>query len=212
MRPARLPQRRSWSDSKRPERQLTPHSFEDPSPDWELIRSMREEVDRHAGLMPQKLSAGLLLYRRVNQDDEIVLEVLLAHMGGPFWANKDDGAWSIPKGEYESGEDPFLAAKREFEEELGSAPPLVVYRDLGSVSQPGGKLVTAWAAEADFDAAGVVSNTFELEWPRGSGRMRSFPEIDRASWFTAEVARVKLVRGQHELIDRLLQMLADDPM
>jgi len=88
--------------------------------------------------MPQKRSAGLLLYRRVNQDDEIVLEVLLAHMGGPFWAHKDDGAWSIPKGEYESGEDPFIAAKREFEEELGSAPPLVVYRDLGSVSQPGG--------------------------------------------------------------------------
>jgi len=88
---------------------------------------------------------------------------------------------------------------------------LVVYRDLGSVSQPGGKLVTAWAAEADFDAAGVVSNTFELEWPRGSGRMRSFPEIDRASWFTAEVARVKLVRGQQQFIDRLLQMFADDP-
>ena len=137
--------------------------------DWEPIRSPRDEVDRHAGLMPRKLSAGLLLYRRGNQDDEIVLEVLLAHMGGPFWAQKDDGAWSIPKGEYESGEDPFAAAKREFEEELGSAPPLVVYRDLGSVSQPGGKLVTAWAAEADFDAAGAVSNTFELEWPRGSG-------------------------------------------
>ncbi|HEY8653194.1 MAG TPA: NUDIX domain-containing protein [Dermatophilaceae bacterium] len=161
--------------------------------------------------MPQKLSAGLLLYRHVNEGDEIVLEVLLAHMGGPFWAHKDDGAWSIPKGEYESREDPFVAANREFEEELGSAPPLVVYRDLGSVSQPGGKLVTAWAAESDFDAAGVVSNTFELEWPRGSGRMRSFPEIDRASWFTAEVARVKLVRGQQQFIDRLLQMFADDP-
>ena len=162
--------------------------------------------------MSGKLSAGLLLYRRGNQDDEIVLEVLLAHMGGPFWAHKDDGAWSIPKGEYESGEDPFIAAKREFEEELGSAPPMVVYRDLGSVSQPGGKLVTAWAAEADFDAADVVSNTFELEWPRGSGRMRSFPEIDRASWFTPEVARVKLVRGQQQFIDRPLHMLVDDPM
>ena len=163
--------------------------------------------------MPQKLSAGLLLYRRVVQEDKVVLEVLLAHMGGPFWAHKDDGAWSIPKGEYEPGEDPFLAAKREFEEELGSAPPLVVYRDLGSVSQPGGKLVTAWAAEADFDAAAaVVSNTFELEWPRGSGRMQSFPEIDRASWFTTEDARARLVRGQQQLIDRLLQMFADDPM
>lgn len=180
--------------------------------DREPTRNTRDDVDRHAGLMPQKLSAGLLLYRRVNQDDKVVPEVLLAHMGGPFWAHKDDGAWSIPKGEYESGEDPFLVAKREFEEELGSAPPLVVYRDLGSVSQPGGKLVTAWAAEADFDAADVVSNTFELEWPRGSGRLRSFPEIDRAGWFTAEVARVKLVRGQQQLIDRLLHVFAGDPI
>jgi len=193
---------------------LTHHarSVADLTRDWEPIRSTRDDVDRHAGLMPQKLSAGLLLYRRVLQDDKVVLEVLLAHMGGPFWARKDDGAWSIPKGEHEPGEDPFLAAKREFEEELGSAPPLVVYRNLGSVSQPGGKVVTAWAAEADFDAADIVSNTFELEWPRESGRMRSFPEIDRAGWFTAEVARVKLVRGQQQLIDRLLQMLADDPM
>ena len=155
--------------------------------------------------MPPKLSAGLLLYRRGNQDDDDLLEVLLGHMGGPFWARKDDGAWSIPKGEYEPGEDPFVAAKREFEEELGSAPPLTVYRDLGSVIQPSGKVVKAWAAEADFDAAGAVSNTFELEWPPGSGRLQSFPEIDRASWFTAEVARVKLVKGQRPLIDRLLQ-------
>src|SRR5450759_5963871 len=123
--------------------------------------------------MPQKLSAGLLLYRRVNQDDEIILEVLLAHMGGPFWARKDEAAWSIPKGEYEPGEDPFAAAKREFEEELGSAPPLVAYRGLGNLSQAGGKLVTAWAAEADFGAAGAVSNTIELACPRGSSRMLS---------------------------------------
>ena len=157
--------------------------------------------------MPRKPSAGLLLYRRANPDDVIDLEVLLGHMGGPFWARKDDGAWSIPKGEYEPGEDPFVAAKREFEEELGSAPPSVRYRDLGSVSQPGGKLVTAWAAEADFDAAGAVSNTFELEWPPRSGQLRSFPEIDKAGWFTVEVARVKLVKGQRSLIDRLLQML-----
>jgi len=159
--------------------------------------------------MPGKRSAGLLLYRRGNKDGETVLEVLLAHMGGPFWARKDDGAWSIPKGEYEPGEDPFVAAKREFEEELGSAPPLVGYRDLGSVSQPGGKLVTAWAAEADFDAAGAVSNTFELEWPRGSGQMQSFPEIDKASWFTVEVARVKLLKGQRPLLDRLMETLGD---
>ena len=159
--------------------------------------------------MPRKLSAGLLLYRRVKQNDEIVFEVLLGHMGGPFWARKDDGAWSIPKGEYDPAEDPLAAAKREFEEELGSAPPLVVYRGLGSVSQPGGKLVTAWAAEADFDAADAVSNTFELEWPPGSGQMRSFPEIDKASWFTVEDTRVKLVRGQQPLIDRLLQIVGN---
>jgi predicted NUDIX family NTP pyrophosphohydrolase len=165
---------------------------------------------RQDGLMPRKLSAGLLLYRRANQLDEIV-EVLLGHMGGPFWARKDDGAWSIPKGEYEPGEDAFVAAKREFEEELGSAPPLVVYRDLGSVSQPGGKVVTAWAAEADFDTAGAVSNTFELEWPPGSGQLRSFPEIDKAGWFTVDVARVKLVTGQRPLIDRLLEMLGRSP-
>lgn len=156
-----------------------------------------------------KLSAGLLLYRRAGQDGQIAPEVLLAHMGGPFWARKDDGAWSIPKGEYEPGEDPFAAAMREFEEELGSAPPSAEYRDLGSVRQGGGKLVTAWAAEADFDAAGAVSNTFELEWPRGSGRMRSFPEIDRAAWFSVEVARARLLRGQQPLIDRLLRLLGN---
>jgi predicted NUDIX family NTP pyrophosphohydrolase len=157
--------------------------------------------------MTRKHSAGLLLYRRGEHDDEIVLEVLLGHMGGPFWARKDGAAWSIPKGEYEPGEDSFAAAKREFQEELGSAPPPVAYRSLGSVSQSGGKVVTAWAAEADFDAAGAVSNTFELEWPRGSGHLRSFPEIDKAGWFTVETARAKLVKGQQPLIDRLLQML-----
>ena len=156
-----------------------------------------------------KLSAGLLLYRRAGRDGEIVPEVLLAHMGGPFWARKDDGAWSIPKGEYEPGEDPLGAARREFEEELGSAPPSAEYHDLGRVRQGGGKLVTAWAAEADFDAAGAVSNTFEVEWPRGSGRMQSFPEIDRAAWFSLEVARAKLVKGQQLLIDRVLGLLGN---
>jgi predicted NUDIX family NTP pyrophosphohydrolase len=159
--------------------------------------------------MSRKLSAGLLLYRLGNKGEEVVLEVLLAHMGGPFWARKEDGAWSIPKGEYEPEEDPLAAAKREFEEELGSAPPVVEYEDLGSVSQPGGKLVTAWAAEADFDAAGAVSNTFELEWPRGSGRLQQFPEIDRAAWFPVAVARVKLVSGQRPLIDRLLRIVGN---
>jgi predicted NUDIX family NTP pyrophosphohydrolase len=160
----------------------------------------------HAGLMPQKLSAGLLLYRRTNQDGEVVLEVLLGHMGGPFWARKDDGAWSIPKGEYEPGEDPFAAARREFEEELGSPPPSVEFRALGDVTQPGGKRVTAWAGEADFDAAGAVSNTFDLEWPPGSGRLQSFPEIDRVGWFTVEAAQSKLLKGQRPLLDRLIRM------
>jgi predicted NUDIX family NTP pyrophosphohydrolase len=180
-------------------------------------RSVAERVaerlaDRHAGPMPHQRSAGLLLYRHGDTGDpgdtgDTVLEVLLAHMGGPYWARKDHGAWTIPKGEYEPGEDPLAAARREFEEELGSAPPVVAYRDLGSVRQPGGKLVTAWAAEADFDAAGAVSNTFELEWPPGSGQMRSFPEIDKVGWFTAEVARDKLIRGQQPLVDRLIQVL-----
>jgi predicted NUDIX family NTP pyrophosphohydrolase len=158
--------------------------------------------------MPRKLSAGLLLYRRTDQNEESFLEVLLGHMGGPFWARKDDSAWSIPKGEYEPVEDPFVAARREFEEELGSVPPMIAYQDLGSVRQPGGKLVRVWAAEADFDAAGAVSNTFELEWPRGSGRMQSFPEIDRAGWFTVQIARAKLVRGQRPFIDRLVDMVS----
>jgi predicted NUDIX family NTP pyrophosphohydrolase len=161
--------------------------------------------------MAAKHSAGLLLYRRTHHDHQIVLEVLLGHMGGPFWARKDDAAWSIPKGEYTLGEeDPLAAAKREFEEELGSPPASVVYRDLGSLRQSGGKLVTAWAGEADFDAAGAVSNTFELQWPPGSGQMQLFPEIDKAGWFPLEVARVKLVKGQRPLIDRLVHLL-DDP-
>lgn len=153
-----------------------------------------------------------MLYRRANHEDQAVLQVLLGHMGGPFWARKDDAGWSIPKGEYQQGkEDPLAAAKREFEEEMGSAPPLVAYRNLGSLRQPGGKVVTAWAGEADFDAGSAVSNTFELQWPPGSGHLQSFPEIDRAGWFAVGIARDKLVKGQRALIDRLLTLL-DDPM
>ena len=159
--------------------------------------------------MPRKLSAGLLLYRLGRQDDEIVPEVLLGHMGGPFWARKDEGGWSIPKGEYEPAEEPFAAAKREFEEEMGSAPPSVAYLELGSLRQSGGKLVTVWAAESDFDAAGAVSNTFEMEWPPLSGRLKSFPEIDRAGWFTLQVARAKLVKGQRPFVDRLEDLLGN---
>lgn len=163
--------------------------------------------------MPRKMSAGLLLYRCGNQDegadpaDRVRFELLLAHMGGPFWARKDEGAWSIPEGEIQPGEDPLAAAKREFEEELGSPPPLAAYRDLGSVRQQGGKLVTAWTAEADFDPDGLVSNTFQLEWPPRSGQKQLFPEVDKAGWFEVELARTKLVKGQQPLIDRLLQTL-----
>ena len=154
--------------------------------------------------MPRKLSAGLLLHRRVEAHGDGI-EVLLAHMGGPFWANKDVGAWSIPKGEYEPGDDPLAAARREFAEEMGSAPPLAGYRELGTIVLPAGKLVTAWAVEAGFDATTVVSNTFEIEWPPRSGRIQTFPEIDRAGWFTVDEARVKLVKGQRPFLDRVLE-------
>jgi predicted NUDIX family NTP pyrophosphohydrolase len=125
-------------------------------------------------------------------------------MGGPFWMKKDEGAWSIPKGEYEPGDDPLIAAQREFEEELGSPPPLATYRPLGSIRQKGGKLVTVWAVEGDFDASAAVSNTFEIEWPPRSGLLKSFPEVDRADWFTLDVARTKLVKGQIPFLDRLV--------
>ena len=134
------------------------------------------------------------------------LELLLVHPGGPFWARKDDGAWSIPKGEYEETEDPQAAALREFEEELGQPLPVLDHStltELGSARQPGGKVVTAWAAEGDLDAAGIVSNTFELEWPPRSGKLQQFPEVDRAAWFTVDEARTKILRGQLPLIDAL---------
>lgn len=135
--------------------------------------------------------------------------MLLVHPGGPFWARKDEGAWSIPKGEYEETRDPKAAALREFAEELGQ--PLPVRDDalieLGAVRQPGGKVVTAWAAEGDLDADAVVSNTFELEWPPRSGELRDFPEVDRAAWLTVDEARVKILRGQLPLIDALLSTI-----
>lgn len=149
-----------------------------------------------------KTSAALLLYRR-NPD----LEVLIAHMGGPFWARKDAGAWSIPKGEYTAEEEPLAAARREFAEEMGSAAPDGDVVPLGSVKQSGGKVVTTFAVEGDFDLAGFRSNTFELEWPRGSGRMQEFPEVDRAEWVSVDVARQKLVKGQLPVLDALLQHL-----
>ena len=147
-------------------------------------------------------SAGLLLFRH----EAGALLVLLAHPGGPFWRRKDLGAWSIPKGELLAGEDPEAAALREFAEELGAAPagPLV---PLGTIVQRGGKRVHAFAAEGDFDVATMRSNTFAMEWPPRSGRMQSFPEVDRAEWFAPEVARQKLLPAQAELIDRLERTL-----
>jgi predicted NUDIX family NTP pyrophosphohydrolase len=129
--------------------------------------------------------------------------VLLVHPGGPFWARRDAGAWSIPKGEYQEGDDPRASALREFEEETGTALPPGDLVELGSVRQKGGKTVSAWAAEGDLDADAVRSNTFTMEWPPRSGRTAEFPEIDRAAWFDVETAREKLVPAQAELLDRL---------
>jgi predicted NUDIX family NTP pyrophosphohydrolase len=150
-----------------------------------------------------KQSAGLLLYRPGGD----WVEVLLVHPGGPFWAKRDLGAWSIPKGEYEPSDDPLQTALREFEEETGQAPPAVGLLDLGSVTQRGGKVIHAWAARGDLDPATVRSNTFSMEWPPRSGRRREFPEVDRAAWFDPPTARQKLVSAQAELVDRLLAAL-----
>jgi predicted NUDIX family NTP pyrophosphohydrolase len=147
-----------------------------------------------------KHSAGVLVYR--TRDG--VVEVLIAHPGGPFWARKDDGAWSIPKGEYADGEDPWAAAQREFSEELGLPVPAGPRLDFGSLKQPSGKVVTAFAVEGDLDVADARSNTFEMEWPRGSGKMREFPEVDRVGWFAVAQARTKLLKGQLPFLDRLM--------
>jgi predicted NUDIX family NTP pyrophosphohydrolase len=153
--------------------------------------------------VPPSRSAGLLLYRRVAAD----VEVLLGHMGGPYFSKRDDGAWSIPKGEYGDDEAPLAAAHREFAEELGLAPPPGTEQELGTVRQRNGKLVTAWALEADLDVTAISSNTFEIEWPPRSGRRQSFPEIDRAGWFDLAAARRKMIVGQDALLDRLTALL-----
>jgi predicted NUDIX family NTP pyrophosphohydrolase len=151
-----------------------------------------------------KRSAGILLYRLSGDAPE----VLLVHPGGPFWARKDEGAWSIPKGEYGDGEDPRACALREFEEETGTALASNDLVDLGSVKQKGGKTVTAWAVEGDLDADAVRSNTFTMEWPPRSGRTAEFPEIDRAGWFRPDAARQKLVPAQVGLLERLLERVS----
>ena len=150
-------------------------------------------------------SAGIVLYRRGQGDG---LEVLLVHPGGPLWANRDAGAWSIPKGEYTDGEDPLDAARREFEEELGSAPPAGEAADLGEIRQKSGKRVRGWALAGDLDTTGITSNTFELEWPPRSGRRVEIPEVDRAEWFGLDAAREKINPGQMPLLDRLADLLA----
>lgn len=149
-----------------------------------------------------KLSAGLLVYRVVDG----VVEVLIGHPGGPFWARRDDGAWSIPKGEYTADEDPWAVAQREFIEEIGKPAPSGPAVRFAPLRQPSGKIITAYAVRGDVDLDGTVSNTFELEWPKGSGQLRAFPEIDRVGWFPVAVARQKLLKGQRPLLDRLLEL------
>ncbi|MEU8846324.1 NUDIX domain-containing protein [Streptomyces sp. NPDC048564] len=149
----------------------------------------------------EKRSAGLLLFRRTDDG----LEVLLGHMGGPFFAKRDAGAWTVPKGEYEPDEPALDAARREFQEELGLAPPDGEAVPLGEVKQSGGKIVTVWAVEADLDPATVVPGTFVMEWPPRSGRTQEFPELDRVAWLGVDRAREVVVKAQATFLDRLAE-------
>jgi predicted NUDIX family NTP pyrophosphohydrolase len=149
-----------------------------------------------------KTSAGILLYRRPGSK----LEVLLVHPGGPFWARKNLGAWSLAKGEYQEGEDPLCAALREFFEETGHRPA-GPFLPLGQRKQPSGKHILAWAAEGDWDPSSLVSNTFSMEWPRGSGAIREFPEVDRAEWFDMAEAQHRILSGQRGFLDDLHRKL-----
>jgi predicted NUDIX family NTP pyrophosphohydrolase len=158
--------------------------------------------------MPPKTSAGLLPYRNVHHGH---LEVFLVHPGGPIWRSKDAHAWSIPKGEYELDDDPELTANREFEEEIGVPAPIGIRLDLGTVRQSSGKLVRAWAVQAEeLSVTTVVSNEFEMEWPPKSGTMQSFPEVDRAEWMTIPEAEQRLVAAQVAFLDRLIGALAPE--
>ncbi|WP_024818080.1 NUDIX domain-containing protein [Arthrobacter sp. 31Y] len=154
--------------------------------------------------------AGILLHRRNTAG---TLELWIAHMGGPFWARKDDHAWSIPKGEFPEDEDALVAAHREFTEEIGTPPPDADYELLGVFKQPSGKLITAFTAEAkDFQPLKITSNTFPMEWPKGSGVVKDFPEIDDARWFEETVARTKLVKGQLPIVDALVRRLGENSL
>ena len=150
-----------------------------------------------------KQSAGILLYRRAKE----TYEVLLVHPGGPFWANKDLGAWSIPKGEYETDEEPLAAAKREFDEEVGAPAPEGSYLSLGEFKQPSDKIVHAFALESDFDLEQFQSNLFEMEWPPRSGQKQTYPENDKAGWMPLDVAGSKIVKGQVPVLERLAEEL-----
>ncbi len=154
-----------------------------------------------------KVSAGLLLVR----GDAANPEFLLVHPGGPFFARRDDGFWSVPKGLIDTGEDPLTAAKREFEEELGIKAPDAAYSELGSIRQKGGKRVVAFGAKGSVDLNQFHSNTFEMEWPPKSGHQRMFPEVDKAAYFDLASARIKLMEAQHPLLHRLIAALADGP-
>jgi len=155
--------------------------------------------------MAKKNSAGILLHRLRGSG----IEVFLVHPGGPFWATKDAGAWSIPKGEFEAGEDPLEAAKREFKEETGFAVE-GNFIELTPVKQPGGKVVYAWAVMGDCEAESIKSNTFSLEWPPRSGKRKEFPEVDRAGWFTPEVAREKISKGQLNFLEELKRKIENN--
>ncbi len=155
-------------------------------------------------------SAGILLHRRNTTGK---LELWIAHMGGPFWARKDEHAWSIPKGEFPEDEDPLVAAHREFTEEIGTPAPAADYELLGVFKQPSGKLITAFTAEAsDFQPQEITSNTFPMGWPKGSGVIKDFPEIDDAQWFEETVARTKLVKGQLPIVDALVRRLGENSL
>ena len=146
-----------------------------------------------------------MLYRKTPQSG---FEILLVHPGGPFWRNKDANAWTIPKGEFDDDEDPLNAARREFEEETGQPAPAGDYIALKPVKQANNKIVHGWAVEGDFDPESLKSNTFVTEWPPRSGRQQEFPEVDRAAWFTPEIAKEKILKGQERIIDELLELLS----
>lgn len=161
---------------------------------------------KHGGPMSNSRSAGIVVYR---WKEKRTIEVLLVHPGGPFWAKKDEHAWSVPKGEYAEYEDAEAAALREFQEELGSSPPSGPRTHLGEFRQPSGKVVCVWAVHGDFSTDNIVSNMFEMEWPRGSGQVRAFPEVDKAAWWSVASARTKLHKGQVQILDALVDVLSD---